>query len=446
MTTALTIHHDGRPLRGRLRLDGGKHAFAHSLACAALADEGRLTGVPDHIDAQALRAALHLVFRDVTYQADEHVLVFRDPVRTAQVTIDTELSARSRSLFCLLPALLLKAERVVVEAPPRGCSIGTRPDDWYLRTLAAFGVQVERTEGATVLSWPDRRPAHVVFEYPTMTGTVVAIAAAAAVDGTSTIRNPSVEPSCDEQRACLRSMGAEADVSDSQLKVRGRSMYRQVDWKVAADRIHAVTYVTAGLLTRGRVTVESHSDLNIPQFVDFLRKVGAEVDDQGHELTAGFPAPTENGPGHLDAVDLHTGSEPLFSSDWGPFALLLLALRARGTATVTDDVFADRWRFVENLRPRGMSGIELHKTRIKSRSGVLARISGSGDGTLQAGSFGRCDDIRGTAALVVAALAADGPCTVDDDFHLRRGYTDMARDLRTLGLAKITHRRTETAA
>ncbi|MFF1708290.1 hypothetical protein [Streptomyces sp. NPDC058252] len=433
----LLIRHDGSPLHGRMRLDGGKHAFAHTLACAALADEGQLTGVPDHVDARTLRTVLGMVFQDVAYRPENGVLTFAQPVRTGRITVGAELSVRSRSLFCLLPTLLTRADEVVVEAAPRGCDIGERPDEWYLRTLGEFGVQVVRVDGATRLSWQQRRPARITFAYPTMTGTVVAVAAAAAVPGTSTISHASVEPSCDELLGCLRAMGGDVIGALPDITVSGADRYRAVDWAVAADRIHAVTYLTAALLTRGKVTVEAATDLRIPRFVEFLRESGARVLDEGHALTAGFPASSDGRPAALRAVSLATGSEPLFSSDWGPFAVLLMALRSRGTAVVTDDVFANRWQFVENLRAHGLQGVSTRKGSVRGRAGVIAEVTGAFDGTLRGGAFGRCPDIRGTAALVLAALVADGPCIIADDFHLRRGYADLPAGLVALGARAV---------
>ncbi|MGV9660785.1 hypothetical protein ACWDR5_28000 [Streptomyces koyangensis] len=424
------LFHDGSPLHATVPLPGGKHAFAHSLACAALADEGNLQDVPDHVDARALRDALSLVFDHVAYDSHSRHLRFSAPRTARQVTLDEQLVSRSRSLFCLIPALLTRADEVRLAGAPQGCAIGSRPYDWYVAILRQFGVQTRYEEKTLVLTWADRRPALVEFAYPSMTGTVIAIAAAAAAPGRSVIRNASVEPSCDEQVACLRAMGVPVAGTLPELEITGGARCATVSWRVACDRIHAVTLLTAGLLTRGAVTVTSGGPLRVPRFVEFLRRAGAQVTDDGEALTAAFPTDR----GRLDPVETAAGSEPLFSSDWVPFAALLLSLRSHGKSVLTDDVFLDRFQFTDNLRPHGLRGVRLGRGDRKGRATVIAEIDGAPAGVLTGGNLGHCPDIRGSAALLLAGLAADGPVVLENDFHLRRGYTDLPADLRRLGV------------
>ena len=433
------IEHDGEPISGEIRVDGGKHAFAHSLACAALADRGRLTEVPDHVDARALREALTLVFDEVYYDAPTRVLTFARPMHRTVIRIGSELAGRSRNLFCLLPALLLRADEVAVEAAPQGCRIGTRPTDWYHAVLGRFGVRSRVAADATVLSWPRRHAADVRFEYPSMTGTVIAVAAAAAAPGHSTIVNASVEPSCAEQLGCLRAMGGRVDGGLPAVAIDGGT-YDSVEWLIAPDRIHAVTYLTAALLTRGRARVTASGPLRIPRFVEFLGEAGVRVTEDEHSITAEFPAT-----GNLRPVSLDAGSEPLFSSDWVTCASLLLAVRGSGPSRISDDVFLGRFQYVENLVPFGLSGIGLERSTLRGREAVIARIDPVSP-VLSAGVFGSCADIRGTATLVLAGLVADGPCIVSDDFHLRRGYTDLPGDLNALAGHQLIVRAKEVLA
>lgn len=437
----IRIEHDGTPLNGTVRLDGGKHAFAHSLACAALCDQGRLTNVPDHMDARALRTALALVFEQVRYDRRARALSFATPVHRPRVTISSELTGQSRNLFCLLPALLSRAGEVTVEAVPQGCQIGHRPTEWYLKVLSQFGVRARAADTATVLSWPRRQAAQVAFIYPTMTGTVIAVAAAAVSPGRSSIRNASVEPSCAEQLSCLRAMEGRVSGELPAVEVDGASGYAEANWAIAPDRIHAVTYLTAGLLTRGEVTVTGSGPLRIPRFVDFLQRMGVRVTDRSHALTAGFPAE-----GVLRPVVVDAGSEPLFSSDWVTFAALLLATRSSGRSVISDDVFLQRFKYIDNLTAHGLDGVRLRVGERRNRAAVYADIRANSQDRLRGGDFGTCADIRGSAALLVAGLAADGPCTLQDDFHLRRGYGDLPGDLSALGVQRVGEAREEVTA
>ena len=419
------------PVDGGIRLDGGKHAFAHALACAALADEGTLYHAPDHIDARALRAGLGLVFARVEYDPVHRTLSFGEPRDTRVVRIHAELAARSRSLLCLYPALLARARELQVEAAPQGCEIGPRPTGWYIRTLQKFGVVAEETAGELRLSWSQRRPAEIRFDYPTMTGTVIALAAAAAAPGTSTIANGSAEPSCADELDCLATMGARVEMSPHLMTVESPGRFASVRWSVPHDRIHAVTYLTAGLLVGGRVTVTGTGPLRIPRFIEFLQATGCRVIESESSLTA---QPPETGP--LQPVRLEVGSEPLFSSDWAPMAALLLSLRTAGRSELVDDVFPERFQYLDVLRTRGMAPFRLDGIVTETgRRAVRARIDGRPGSSLRAGALPTVPDIRGSAAIALAALAADGPSRVVDDFHIRRGYTDFAGDLRSLGLA-----------
>ncbi|UQI45360.1 hypothetical protein M1P56_13880 [Streptomyces sp. HU2014] len=428
----IRVEHDGAPLHGTVRLDGGRHAFAHSLACAALCDRGRLTEVPDHVDARALRAALALAFSHVRYDRAARELTFSGPVRRDRVVVSRGLAERSRNLFCLLPALLTRAAEVVVEGAPQGCWTGARPADRHLAVLARFGVRTRFAGTTTVLSWPRRVPARVVFERPTAAGTVLALAAAAATPGRSTVLGASVEPSCGEQLACLRAMGGRVEGEPPRVEIGGADGYARVGWAIAPDRVHAVTYLTAGLLTRGEVTVTGSGPLRIPRFVAFLRDAGARVTERSHSLTAGFPAS-----GTLRPARVAAGPEPAFSGDWVGFASLLLAMRASGGSVVGGEVPARRFDYAGNLAPLGLDGVRLRTEERHGRPLVLADIRPNSKASLRGGDLGGCADIRGAAALLLAALTAEGPCVLRDDFPLRRGYTDLPRGLTALGVKWI---------
>ncbi|WP_165952301.1 hypothetical protein [Kribbella albertanoniae] len=417
-----------RQLDAALRLDGGKHSFAHCLATAALSSTGTLHNVPGHIDAAALRKALELIFEEVGHESG--VLRFAAPRSPRRVVLRRELTARSRSLFCLLPALLHHAGEVVIEASPVGCLIGDRPFDWYVDILRRFGATVDDGDRTTTIEWRRRTPADIDFRYPPMTGTVIAVAAAAVAPGRSVLTNCSVEPSCADQIDCARGQGITIAGTLPEVVIEGSEQApERVGWTISSDRIHAVTYATAALLTRGRVTLRSMDALRIPRFLAVVEEMGAEVSECPGRLTVGYPP----GSGPLRAVRIEAGSEPRFSSDWIPFVALLLAARSKGSSEISDDVFPRRLQFLRNLGPLGIPAPPERTTPSGSRSSTTWTVGGVPDLTLRAASLGSCDDIRGSAALALAGLISDGVCTLEQTFHLRRGYTDLARDLRSLG-------------
>lgn len=170
--------------------------------------------------------------------------------------------------------------------------------------------------------------------------------------------------------------------------------------------------------------------MRIPRFVQFLRETGCQVTQGRDRLSAGLPHS-----GVLNPVDLRAGSEPHFSSDWAPMAAILLALRSNGTSRMFDDVFPDRLQFLDLLNERGLPYVRTEKTITDSgRACVRAWIEGRANTVLRAGRYPTPPDIRGSAATALSALAANGPAEVVDDFHIRRGYADLAGDLREIGL------------
>jgi UDP-N-acetylglucosamine 1-carboxyvinyltransferase len=291
--------------------------------------------------------------------------------------------------------------------------------------LREFGVVVSERRNGLVLAWPDPRPARIEFAYPSMTGTSIAIAAAACVDGTSEIVNPTSEPSVADQIMCGRELGADIAVADGVVHVTGGPL-SHVEAMVSPDRVLAATYLSAALLAGGTVTVRGNAPLRIPQFTRFLSRLGVEHHDAGDAISVVAPPP----PDALPACDLVAGSEPKFSSDWAPFATLVLATRTSGRSRVQDDVFPDRFQFVDTLRPWGLDNVEVLRTA--RRADVT--VHGTGSRRLSGGSVPTLPDIRGGAAIVLSAVLSDTGIDVGDTFQVDRGYTDLARDLRELGM------------
>lgn len=419
MADHLTFQHINTPLEATLTLDGGKHGFSHDLPVAALADQGFLTNVPNITDSRTLIEALRIVFSSVTFDTANHTLSFSEPVAPRSIFLGNDLLNKSRSLFGFLPAILSHGHTIVMEGLPEGCQMGDRPTDWYFDVLKQFGVKIDASSKEITLTWTERIPADITFEYPTMTGTVIAIAAASATDGTSTISNGSIEPSCIEEIACAQSMGVIFQGELPELTIVGNPTLKTVNWEILHDRVHAATFLTAGLLTRGKVTVKANRNIDIPEFVKFAQEAGADVIDNGNSITVGFPAQ-----GYLNPVTLHTGSEPLYSSDWMAPTVLLLATRAKGTSIVTDNVFPERLQCIENLKKIGLTNVSVEQTSIEGRKALKATIEGDPNLVLDGGNVGSCSDLRGSTTLAMAALVSNSDIYIENGFHLERGYED----------------------
>lgn len=298
---------------------------------------------------------MSLIFKTVEHDPVHQTLTLAEPTTSSEIRVPAPLSAMSRSLFGVIPAMLKRTGKLVFEAVPAGCSLGPRPSGWYIEALRGFGVSAESQGGELLLRTGSHHPTKVAFARPSMTGSVVAIAMAAATEGRSVIANVSEETSVGDLLECAEQMGVGVGRSADGLVIEGRGTYRSARVDVKPDRIHAVTYLTAGLLTNGTVTVLAHSKLRLDPFARFLRAIGADFSYRDREFTV-RPLPKGE---TLKPTRLTVGSEPLFSSDWAPFVVLLLAARSRGVSEIREEVFGNRFRFAEQLSAQGMTGVQL---------------------------------------------------------------------------------------
>lgn len=417
-----------QPLMGNLKLDGGKHGFSHDAPVAALADRGKLTNVPNIIDSLTLMEVFRLLFENVNFDESRHEFEFSKPYSPREIYLDDKTLARSRSIFGMLPAILHRGHTLSLDGLPEGCSMGDRPTDWYFDVLTQFGVEITHTEDRMLLTWQNRIAPTIQFEYPTMTGTVIAIAAGSVTSGRTNIKNGSIEPSCLEEINCAKSMGVKFEGDLPELTIIGSDNYDEVNWQVLHDRVHAATFLTAGLLSGGNVSVEADKNIDIPEFINFLKQAGVRYVDEGNRIEVWFP----DEKGYLDPVQIDTGSEPLFSSDWMAPLVLLLAVRSKGKSIITDNVFPDRLQCLDNLRQIGLNNVTVEKTTIDGRKALLATIDGNPELRLSGGSVGTCTDLRGSTAVALAALVSEKDVVMDDDFHLKRGYEDYEKSIAIL--------------
>lgn len=414
-----------------ISVDGSKHSFAHMLAAAALADSGVMLNVADTIDSRALISCLDLMFNTVSFLPDKQTLTFSDPKTNVAATITDELARNSRSLFCLLPALLHHCRQVRLEQTPLGCSLGNRPHDLYLAILEAFGVRISRGTSAMMFRWEQRHSAEITMQIPSMTGTVIAFAAACVAEGDSVISGGSVEPSCFDELKLCRQLGATVDESEGTVRISSPADVAPVRVNVPPDRIHAVTYLTAAALHGTGLIVRGSGAFRVPKFVAFCRSLGLEIFEEDSSVRL---LPSRNIELN-DVSELQAGAEPLFSSDWLPFACLLIAVRCRGETQFADQVFSERLQFLRQLNTTSQKWLRTLEPdgRSKARIELMANRQIEFTG----GKFKLVPDIRGGAAQVLAATLPKDPgasVQLTNSRHIMRGYSDLPRDLSFLGL------------
>ena len=400
----------GRPLAGTLAVQGSKNAVLPILAATA-AIPGRfvLTNVPPIRDVAVTRAILEGLGLSVSEAAGT---LRADSTGPVGIRPDPDLSARLRSSVLLLGALL--ARRGEAEIPlPGGCPLGTRPLDLHLKGLEALGVRV-RCERDRLLCRGRPRGGTVPLPYPSVGATENLLLAALGAEGPVCILGAAREPEIRDLAAFLTACGARISGAGSPcIRVLPGPLHGAAH-RVLPDRMEAATWLCAGAAAGGRLTLTGLCPDHLRPVLETLTQAGCEITRTGSSLTLRA--------GPLRAPEpIVTGPYPAFPTD-AQAPMMAALLRAKGSVTLEETVFSDRFRHVSGLRAFG--------AQIDVR-GSLARITG-----VEAlhGAEAAATDLRGGAALLVAALAARGESRITGVWHLDRGYGDLIPKLRALGV------------
>jgi UDP-N-acetylglucosamine 1-carboxyvinyltransferase len=420
----------GIPLRGTIRASGSKNAALPMMAASILADEPvRLEGVPRLADVDTLSLVLGELGVDVERAPDGALrLATVDPT---PVRADYELVRRMRASFCVLGPLLARRGKAVVSLPG-GCKIGPRPVDLHLKGLAALGAdltiehgyvvaQARRLKGTTIrLSGP---------QGPTVTGTANVMSAAVLAKGNTTITGAAVEPEIVDLGNFLNRMGAQiTGLGTRTLHVTGVDQLGGTAYRLIPDRIEAATLLLAAAITGGSATVAAVVPEHLRAVVTKLRRAGFRVDVSTDQIRLGAD-------GRARPLNVTARPYPGVPTDVQAQWMALLSL-ADGRSTVRDRVFPGRLMHVAELNRLG--------ARIEVRDGK-ALIHGVGR---LRGAEVTATDLRASAALVLAGLAARGETVVRDVDHLDRGYERLDRKLIQLGanVQRVPSQTVETLA
>ena len=403
------------PLRGHAAVGGAKNS-ALPLMAAALAAEGEtvLRGVPRLVDVETLAVLLQTLGVEVTRRENDD-LSLRVVDERADVA-DYELVRRMRAGFCVLGPLLARRGRACVSLPG-GCNIGDRPIDLHLKGLKALGADIRIERGYVVARARRLRGAHLFLGGPfgsTVTGTCNVMAAATLAEGTTTIEAAACEPEVIDLGNLLNAMGAcISGLGTPFLRIEGVERLSGVVHTVIPDRIEAATLMIAAAMTRGNVTLANVCLEHMTAIVEKLREIGVQIEPKGSAVEIGVAR-------DLEPADCIALPYPGIPTDVQAQLTALLAT-VRGMSVVTDKVFPDRFMHAPELVRLG--------ARIR-REGNSAIVSGV---DRLSGACVMASDLRASAALVLAGLAAAGPTVVRRIYHLDRGYERLETKLRGLG-------------
>jgi UDP-N-acetylglucosamine 1-carboxyvinyltransferase len=401
----------GVPLKGTVAVSAAKNAALPALAAGLLtAHPVRLLNVPALGDVRTMLKLLQSLGASVATQGRETT------VTVPTVTNDLapyELVSTMRASVLVLGPLVARHGSARV-ALPGGCAIGVRPIDQHLKGLAKLGADIAIENGFVVARAKRLKGARITTDLVTVTGTENLMMAAALAEGTTVIENAAREPEVADLAALLTAMGARLDgVGTGRIEIEGVKALGGATHRVVADRIEAGTLLVAAAITRGDVLV---TDL-VP---DHLSSVLAKLEECGVSLEVGTTSVRVRAEGRPRAADVTTSPYPGFPTDMQAQLMTLLGL-ADGQSRVTETIFENRFMHAAELARMG-AHIET--------DGSIAVIRGVEQ---YSGAPVMASDLRASAALVLAGIAAEGRTVVSRIYHLDRGYEKLEAKLGALG-------------
>jgi UDP-N-acetylglucosamine 1-carboxyvinyltransferase len=408
----------GRRLFGEIAIDGAKNAALPLLAATVLTDdEVILENVPDVGDVRTMIALLESV--------GKRVLLLETGVysiRTERELVGTppeELVRRLRASFLLLGPLM--ARHGSSQLPlPGGCPIGVRPVDLHLKGLRALGAELSSQGGFWGARAERLHPAEIHLDYPSVGATEQIMMTAALIPGRTVISNPAQDPEVHDLARLLIKMGAGIMIEPGRLQVEGAKKLSGAVHTVIPDRINAGTFLIAGAIAGGDVTVTRCQPLHLEALLSKFDELGITVHEHVESVRV-----ISDGPGSFVGGRVEARPYPGFPTDLQPQMMALLSV-ARGSSIIKETVWESRFAHAAELVRMGA------QIRLEGSTALIEGVAGLSGAEVSG------NDVRAGAALVLAGLIAEGKTVViDRDEHIRRGYRDLVGDLNRLGAAII---------
>ena len=403
----------GRPLEGTVSVSGAKNSALPILFAALLAEgEHTFHNVPRLKDIESTCELLQFLGCETSHVGNTLKVKVGVP---QSLEAPYDLVRKMRASILVLGPLLARFGRARVSLPG-GCAIGTRPIDLHLEGMKAFGAEVELDQGYVNARSSRLKGATILFESPTVGGTENIMMAASLADGVTVIENAAKEPEIVDLATYINKMGGKIQgAGTSILRIEGVTTLKPPsEHSIIADRIEAGTLLIAGAITGGSITIQNCR----PQDLDALI---AKLRESGFELTTGHNEVTLQSPNKWQGVDVITTPHPGFPTDLQAQFMALMT-QAEGTSVITETVFENRFMHVQELVRLGADITP--KTRVAVVRGHFGKLVGAPV---------MATDLRASASLVLAGLAAKGETVVGRIYHLDRGYEGLEHKLTRLG-------------
>jgi UDP-N-acetylglucosamine 1-carboxyvinyltransferase len=409
------IINGGKPLHGEIVMSGAKNAALPIMAATLLATEPvTIANVPHLNDVTTMMELLGQLGAHLVVDENMHISVNANTV--GELVAPYDLVKTMRASILVLGPLLARFGRVDVSLPG-GCAIGTRPVDLHLKALKAMGADIEVSGGYIKARTKQKRlqGKKLVFDTVTVTGTENILMAAVLAEGKTLIKNAAREPEVVDLAEFLNHMGAKIKGAGTHtIEVEGVDALTGGHYTVLPDRIEAGTYLTAAAMTRGCVTVKRIRPDNLLSMLCKFEEAGALV-------TIGDDWVTLDTQGErMDAVDISTAPYPGFPTDMQAQFMAMNTV-SKGSSTVVENIFENRFMHVQELQRMGA------KIRLNGNTAMIKGVEHLTGAPVMA------TDLRASASLVLAGLAAQGETLVERIYHVDRGYERIEEKFAVLG-------------
>ena len=395
----------GNPLVGEVVIGGAKNAALGILAAAIMTDgECLIDNMPNVRDTNVLLQAMEGIGARIERKGDNEVVISGKNIDSAgDLIVDNEYIRKIRASYYLIGALLGKYKKAQVVLPG-GCDIGSRPIDQHIKGFRALGAEVKIEHGMIIAQAEQLVGSRIYLDVVSVGATINIMMAAALAQGNTVIENAAKEPHIVDVANFLNSMGADIRGAGTDvIRIKGVEKFHDTEYSVIPDQIEAGTFMMAAAATRGDVLIKNVIPKHLETISAKLSEIGAQIEESDDAVRV---VATQR----LCNTQIKTLPYPGFPTDMQPQMAITLGL-STGTSTITESIFENRFRYVEELRRMGAN--------IKMVEGNTAIIHGVEKYT---GATVAAPDLRAGAALVIAGLAAEGYTTVTQIGYIKRGY------------------------
>jgi len=415
------IINGGTPLIGSIKTSGSKNATLPIFFASILADGPlKLANTPQLSDVSTTLRLLMDMGSNFVLEEDSSISI--DSSNLTNLTAKYELVKTMRASILTLGPMLAKYKKAKISLPG-GCAIGTRPVNLHLSALEKMGASIEVKNGYIYASTKELVGAEINFDLVSVTATENIIMAATLAKGTTIINNAAQEPEVTDLIQCLNKMGAKiTGENTSTLIIQGVAHLNSINYSICPDRIEAGTYLVAAAITGGKITVNNIKPDSMRAVIGKLIETGADIKTNLNSIKLDMKGKRPN------PVDIRTSAYPNFPTDMQAQFMALNAI-ADGSSTITETIFENRFMHVPELSRMGAD------LKLQGNTVVCKGVK------LLTGANLMATDLRASASLVLAGLAAHGSTTIERVYHLDRGYEMIEEKFKMLGadIERVQH-------